>query len=231
MPELDGPAATRLIHARARRPQPVDHRGHRRRAARHPRRLHGRRHGRPPHQAAGGRGPRPRRSQRAVATSDVAPSDGSRCSTRPRSTTCASWSAATRRRCPGWSPTSWPRPRRSCTNCATRSPSPIPNARTGRRTRCKGLGATFGATAMAQLCQRAETDGSAEETVAAIAARTRTRRARACAGLWPDRHGFDSTPRRLAITWPPFSASVFARLQGSAPSPSPGGPARKGCLR
>jgi HPt (histidine-containing phosphotransfer) domain-containing protein len=34
----------------------------------------------------------------------------------------------------------------------------------------KGLGATFGATAMAQLCQRAETDGSAEETVAAIAA-------------------------------------------------------------
>jgi signal transduction histidine kinase/response regulator RpfG family c-di-GMP phosphodiesterase/HPt (histidine-containing phosphotransfer) domain-containing protein len=34
----------------------------------------------------------------------------------------------------------------------------------------KGLGATFGATAMAQLCQRAETDSSAEETVAAIAA-------------------------------------------------------------
>ena len=45
MPELDGPAATRLIRAELGGPRTVDHRRDRRRAPRHPGRVHGRRHG------------------------------------------------------------------------------------------------------------------------------------------------------------------------------------------
>ncbi len=61
-----------------------------------------------------------------------------RCSTRTRSTPCASWSAGTRRRCPAWWPSSWPRPRPWSTSCGPRRPAAIPAARTTRRTRSRG---------------------------------------------------------------------------------------------
>ena len=91
---------------------------------------------------------------------DAIRSAGSRCSTRTRSTPCASWSAGTRRRCPAWWPTSWPRPRRSCTSCGPRSAGGDPGRAHRAAHTLKGLGATFGATAMAQLCQRAESHGA-----------------------------------------------------------------------
>ena len=192
-------------------------------------------------------GDRSERDGTADATTVASRSDGSPVLDPAALDTCASWSAGTRRRCPAWWPTSWPRPRRSCTNCGTRWPAAIPSARTGPRTRSRAWERPSGPRRWRSCASGPRRTAPPSETGGRDRRRARARRARPApagrAGLgnhFPaaslHESGFPATPGAVrAGVWPSLGHRLAAPCslvcRGQRRPRHPEDPHGRGCLR